>query len=40
MRRAWLDLVSTFVFLFPWIVVLVYFTWPHVPNSWALWETS
>jgi TRAP-type mannitol/chloroaromatic compound transport system permease small subunit len=39
-KRAVLDLVSSFVFLFPWIIVLVYFAWPHVTNSWAIWETS
>lgn len=39
-KQAWLDLISTFVFLFPWIILLTYFAWPHVTNSWAIWETS
>jgi len=38
--KAWLDLVSTIVFLFPWIFVLGYFAWPYVLSSWQLWETS
>lgn len=38
--QAWLDLVSTFVFLFPWVGLLAYFAWPHVTHSWALRETS
>jgi TRAP-type mannitol/chloroaromatic compound transport system permease small subunit len=39
-RRAWLDLISTFVFLFPWIILLIFLTWPYAMTSWALWETS
>lgn len=39
-NQAWLDLLSTLVFLFPWIILLIYFTWPHVTNSWLIWETS
>lgn len=39
-KQAWLDLFSTIVFLFPWIILLIYFAWPHVTNSWAIWETS
>lgn len=38
--RAWLDLLSTIVFLFPWIVVLWYFAWPYVIDSWELREAS
>lgn len=38
--RAWLDLLSTIVFLFPWIVVLGYFAWPYVIDSWELREAS
>lgn len=38
--QAWLDLVSTIVFLFPWILVLGYFAWPYVLNSWQLMEES
>ena len=38
--QAWLDLISTFVFLFPWIILLLYYTWPYVTHSWAIWETS
>ena len=38
--QAWLDLLSTIVFLFPWIILLIYFTWPYVTHSWEIWETS
>lgn len=38
--QAWLDLLSTIIFLFPWILVLWYFTWPYVAASWALGEAS
>jgi TRAP-type mannitol/chloroaromatic compound transport system permease small subunit len=38
--KAWLDLISTFVFLFPWVILLAYFAWPYVLQSWELWETS
>lgn len=38
--RAWLDLLSTIVFLFPWIIVLWYYAWPYVVSSWALGEES
>jgi TRAP-type mannitol/chloroaromatic compound transport system permease small subunit len=38
--QAWLDLLSTFLFLFPWIIVLWYFAWPYVMASWDLRETS
>ncbi len=38
--RAWLDLLSTIVFLFPWLIVLWYYAWPYVASSWALGEES
>nr|PZN85095.1 MAG: C4-dicarboxylate ABC transporter permease [Pseudomonadota bacterium] len=38
--RAWLDLLSTIVFLFPWIIVLWYYAWPYVAASWRLGEAS
>jgi TRAP-type mannitol/chloroaromatic compound transport system permease small subunit len=38
--RAWLDLVSTVLFLFPWVAVLTWFAWPYVIASWEIWETS
>lgn len=39
-RQAWLDLLSTLVFLFPWVILLAYYAWPYVITSWELWETS
>ncbi len=38
--QAWLDLLATIVFLFPWIIVLWYYAWPYVAASWALLEES
>ena len=38
--RAWIDLLSTVVFLFPWIFVLWYYAWPYVAASWQLGEES
>lgn len=38
--QAFLDLLSTIVFLFPWIIVLWYYAWPYVTASWALGEES
>ncbi|WP_374449113.1 TRAP transporter small permease subunit [Stella sp.] len=38
--QAWLDLVSTIVFLFPWILVLGWYGWPYVLASFALQEPS
>ncbi|MCL4767283.1 MAG: TRAP transporter small permease subunit [Hyphomicrobiaceae bacterium] len=38
--QAWLDLLSTFVFLFPWVIVLWYLAWPYVEASWLLGEES
>ena len=38
--QAWFDLVSTVVFLFPWIIVLGYLGWPYVTASWGLLEPS
>lgn len=38
--QAWLDLLSTLVFLFPWVILLTYYAWPYVITSWELWETS
>lgn len=39
-RQAWLDLVSTVIFLFPWIAVLLWFAWPYAATSILLLEGS
>ena len=39
-RQAWFDMVSTVVFLFPWIIVLGWYGWPYVAASFALLEPS
>ncbi|BBK29971.1 TRAP-type mannitol/chloroaromatic compound transport system permease small subunit [Stella humosa] len=38
--QAWFDLVSTMIFLFPWILVLGWYAWPYVHASFALLEPS
>lgn len=38
--QAWLDLGSTLVFLFPWIIVLGWYGWPYVVASYELMEPS
>ena len=39
-RRAWVDLFGTCFFLFPWLVVLVWYGWPYFKRSWNLLEAS
>jgi TRAP-type mannitol/chloroaromatic compound transport system permease small subunit len=38
--RAWLDIVSTFVFLFPWLAVIAFYSAPYIRASWSVRETS
>lgn len=39
-RRAWIDILGTFVFLFPWLIVLVITSVPFISSSWAIHEAS
>ena len=39
-RRAWVDLFGTCFFMFPWLVVLVWYGWPYFMRSWGLLEAS
>jgi TRAP-type mannitol/chloroaromatic compound transport system permease small subunit len=39
-RKAWIDLLGTLVFLFPWILVVAWMSWPFVTLSWQLYESS
>ncbi|GAB3455203.1 TRAP transporter small permease subunit [Insolitispirillum peregrinum] len=38
--KAWIDLLGTVFWLMPWMAVLVYFGWPFVASSWAVYEPS
>jgi len=38
--RAWIDLVGGVLFLVPFTVATMWFTWPAVHNSWAVAEGS
>jgi TRAP-type mannitol/chloroaromatic compound transport system permease small subunit len=38
--RAWVDIVGTLFFLFPWLVVLAVASGPFVMSSWAVREAS
>nr|WP_216863633.1 TRAP transporter small permease subunit [Candidatus Chloroploca mongolica] len=39
-RKAWVDLLGTFLFLIPFCLLLIYFTLPYVQNSWRILEGS
>jgi len=39
-RRACVELFGTCFFLFPWLVVLVWYGWPYFERSWNLFEAS
>jgi TRAP-type mannitol/chloroaromatic compound transport system permease small subunit len=39
-QKAWIDLVGTMVFLLPFCVFALVFSWPAVSNSWAILEMS
>ncbi|NBB73693.1 MAG: TRAP transporter small permease subunit [Bacteroidetes bacterium] len=38
--RAWINLLGTLLFLFPFSLVMLVMSWPMVRNSWAVWEQS
>jgi len=38
--RAWINLLGTVLFLFPFCIVMVVVSWPAVRNSWAVMEVS
>lgn len=39
-RRALANLVGTLLFLFPFCILLIYFSWPAVEGSWRIRENS
>lgn len=38
--KAWINLVGTLLFLFPFCVLMLVMSWSSVANSWAVWEMS
>lgn len=39
-RKAIADLIGVVVFLIPFMIVVLIYTWPYVSRSWRLWEAS
>jgi TRAP-type mannitol/chloroaromatic compound transport system permease small subunit len=39
-RQAWVDIVGTLLFLFPWLAVIAYTSAPFVTSSWGIREGS
>jgi len=39
-RKALVDFLGTLLFLIPFCLLLIYFGWPYVENSWRLRENS
>jgi TRAP-type mannitol/chloroaromatic compound transport system permease small subunit len=39
-RKAWIDIVGTLVFLFPWLAVVAITSAPFVTSSWSIREPS
>lgn len=39
-RQAWLDILGTLIFLFPWLAVVAWTAAPFVLSSWAIREGS
>lgn len=39
-RKAWLDIIGSLIFLFPWLVVVAWTSGPFVMASWAVKEGS
>lgn len=38
--RAWVDIAGTFIFLIPFCVIAIWFSYEYVLRSWAVWEQS
>lgn len=38
--KAWVDLFGTLVFLIPFVVVVIVWSWPYVAESWVIRESS
>jgi len=38
--KAWINLLGTVLFLFPFCILMLWVSWPAVANSWAVLEAS
>jgi TRAP-type mannitol/chloroaromatic compound transport system permease small subunit len=38
--RLWIDIICGFLFLLPFCLIMIYFTWPWFVESWRIGETS
>jgi len=38
--KAWINLLGTILFLFPFSILMLWVSWPAVANSWAVLEAS
>ncbi len=38
--KAWINLLGTVLFLFPFCILMLWVSWPAVANSWAVMEMS
>lgn len=38
--KAWINLLGTLLFLFPFCILMLVMSWSSVANSWAVWEMS
>ena len=38
--KAWIDLLGALLLLLPFCVAIVWFSWPYVSRSWAIFERS
>ena len=39
-NKAWINLLGTILFLFPFCILMIIVSWPSVQNSWAVMEMS
>lgn len=39
-KKAWINLLGTVLFLFPFCILMIIVSWPSVLNSWAVMEMS
>lgn len=38
--KAWVNVLGTVLFLFPFCILMLIMSWPFVVNSWSVWEMS
>jgi TRAP-type mannitol/chloroaromatic compound transport system permease small subunit len=38
--RAWINLLGTIFFLIPFSLLVIFYSWESIANSWQIWEVS